>query len=306
MRLMGSIFVVVAAVGFGFMGLFGSWATSGGSGVSVEMMLFLRFAIAGAIMAALMIIRGERWPRGKLLLWLIGMGAVLYVGEAMFWFHAARFIPVGLVSLLLYIYPVIVTIFAAVFLNERLTSGRILAVGLAVVGLGLTIGPIAVSQFGRAQSDANAWIGILLGLACCLSYSIYVLLGGPATKRAGAIPASTVVIISAAAVLGAMSLGRGDALPHTSQAWVGIICLALFSTVIAITAILIGLARIGPVQTSTLSTLEPVTTVIVGATLMGQELSPLQIAGGGLIVVAAVIVARSATSAKNVDVLEIH
>src|SRR6185436_19091626 len=101
----------------------------------------------------------------------------------------------------------------------------------------------------------------------------YILVGGPATKRAGAIPASTIVIISAAAVLGAMSLGRGDALPHSPHAWIGIICLALFSTVIAITAILVGLVRIGPVQTSTLSTLEPVTTVIVGATLMGQELS---------------------------------
>jgi drug/metabolite transporter (DMT)-like permease len=257
-------------------------------------------------MAALMLVRGERWPRGTLLVWLIGMGAVLYVGEAMFWFHAARFIPVGLVSLLLYIYPVIVTIFAAVFLHERLTVTRLAAVGMAVAGLGLTIGPIAMSQFGRAQSTANAWIGILLGLACCLSYSVYILVGGPTTKRAGAIPASTVVIISAAAVLGAMSLGRGDALPTSTQAWFGVVCLALFSTVIAITAVLIGLARIGPVQTSTISTLEPVTTVIVGATLMGQELSPLQIVGGGLIVAAAVIVARSATNAKNVDVLEIH
>jgi drug/metabolite transporter (DMT)-like permease len=303
MRFIGSILVMIAAVGFGFMGLFGSWATD--AGVSVEMMLFLRFAIAGAIMVVLMLVRGERWPRGKLLIWLIGMGAVLYVGEAMFWFHAARFIPAGLVSLLLYIYPVIVTLYSALFLHERLTPARLLAVGLAVGGLGLTIGPIAFAQFNQVGSNPDAWIGITLGLLCCLSYSIYILVGGPATKRAGPIPASTVVILSAAVVLGAISLGRGDALPHVPQAWLGIVGLALFSTVIAITAVLIGLTQIGPVQTSTLSTLEPVTTVIVGAALMGQTLSVLQIVGGALIVVAAVIVARSA-AVKNVEVLEIH
>ena len=61
-QLSGAILVVIAAIGFGFMGLFGSWAMN--AGVSVEMMLFLRFAIAGAIMSIILVGRGEGWPRG--------------------------------------------------------------------------------------------------------------------------------------------------------------------------------------------------------------------------------------------------
>src|SRR4051812_40492064 len=126
-RFTGTALVVIAAIGFGFMGLFRHWAAE----LSVEMTLFLRFAIAGTIMTALTIARNERAPRGHVLLGLIIMGAVLYVAESLFFFHAMEFIPVGLVSLLLYVYPVIVTIFAVIFLHESLTPARLIALALA-------------------------------------------------------------------------------------------------------------------------------------------------------------------------------
>lgn len=307
-RFTGSILVVIAAICFGFMGLFRAWAGE----ISVEMVLFLRFAIAGCIMTLIMLARGLAWPRGRLLLALIGMGAVLYVGESMFFFHGMRHIPQGLVSLLLYIYPVLVTIFAWLFLDERLTRPRLIALGLALAGLALTIGPIIAGDNQTALPDANPKLGIALGLGCCLFYSIYILVGGPMTRRAGALPASTVVIVSAAALFGAMALGKGDSFPATAAAWVGVAALAIASTVIAITAVLVGLERIGPVQTSTLSTIEPVMTVIVGAAFMNQHLTWLQIGGGLLIVGAALIVARcSATQAiaaspSAVEIAEIH
>src|SRR5262249_5543773 len=146
-------------------------------GVSVEMMLFLRFAIAGILMAIVMFVRQLPWPRGRLLLGLIGMGGILYVGEAAFWFHAARHIPIGLVSLLLYIYPVIVTLAAWLIFKERMTDGRWLALGLACAGLVLAIWP-ETDNGQPIAAGANPALGIILGLLCCLSYSIYILVGG--------------------------------------------------------------------------------------------------------------------------------
>jgi len=307
-QLVGSILVIIAAICFGFMGLFRSWA----GGVSVEMTLFLRFAIAGIIMAMIMPTRRLPWPRGRLLLGLIGMGAVLYVGESMFFFHGMRHIPVGLVSLLLYVYPVLVTIFAWLFLHERLTHARIIALGLAAAGLVLTTVPIITSDQKSQLADANPILGIALGLGCCVSYSIYILVGGVMTRRAGAIPASTVVILSAAAVFGALAFAKGDAFPSGASAWIGVFSLAIVSTVIAITGVLFGLDRIGPVQTSTLSTVEPVMTVIVGAAFMNQQLNWLQIGGGLLIVGAAIIIARSsvksagAAASASVEIAPVH
>ena len=75
--------------------------------------------------------------------------------------------------------------------------------------------------------------------------------------------------------------------------WSGALGLALFSTLLAITAFLAGLRRIGAVQASTLSTLEAVTTVIVGAAFLGDAFKPIQILGGALILIAAVMIART-------------
>lgn len=305
--LVGAVCVIIAAICFGFMGLFRAWA----AGVSVEMVLFLRFAIAGAVMLVILRVRGERWPRGAVLWGLIVMGAALYVGESLFFFHALAHIPVGLVSLLLYIYPVIVTLFAWVFLREKITTIRIIALGLAACGLALTIGP-TLQNDEPMRPGANTLWGVALGLGCCFSYAIYILIGGSFTRRAGAIPGSTIVIISAAIVLGAVSIGKGDAFPDTFDAWLGVTMLALASTVIAITCVLVGLATIGPVQTSTLSTLEPVATVIVGMLWLNERLSWIQICGGALIVAAAIIIARATAAredqvtASNIDVAEIH
>lgn len=289
------------------MGLFRSWA----AGVSVEMVLFLRFAIAGAVMLVILLARGERFPRGRVLLGLIVMGALLYVGESLFYFHALAHIPMGLVALLLYIYPVIVTLFAWLVLREKMTAARTTALILAACGLALTIAP-SLTDAEPTRAGANTFVGVALGLACCLSYAIYILIGGGLTKRAGAIPGSTVVIISAALVLGAVSLGKGDPIPNTFDAWLGVTLLALASTVVAITCVLVGLASIGPVQTSTLSTLEPVATVIVGALWLNERLNWIQICGGILIVTAAIIIARATAArtdqvtASNIDVVEIH
>jgi drug/metabolite transporter (DMT)-like permease len=297
-RFIGTVLVIVAAVCFGFMGLFASWVTK--AGVSEEMMLFLRFLIAGFVMSIVMVVRGMRWPRGRVLLGLIGMGGVLYVGESLFYFHAAKHLgSVGLASLLLYIYPVVVTMFAWLVLKEQLTVGRVVALVVAVAGLMLTIGPLAISQLSEKDPSSHVGLGIALGLGCCVSYAIYILCGARLSQQAGAIPASTVVVLSAAAVLGAVSLSKGDALPSSMWTWLGIVLLAMLSTVVAITAVLAGLERIGAVQTSTLSTLEPVITVLVGALLMGESLSWIQMIGGGLIVLAAVIVARCGTNAVD-------
>lgn len=292
----GSLLIIISAVAFGFMALFAKWAR--GDGVTTEMLLFLRFGIAGGALALWMLMSQSRWPRGRDLLLAIIMGAALYAGMSTCYFHGLRYIPAGLVSLLLYLYPVIVTILARALLHERLTPTRLLAIGLACVGLALTIGPLALDSIDEmrsveAGSGSNALLGIALGVGCALCYSLYIIIGGPVTRRVGAIPVSTVVMLAAACVFGSIALPRGDTWPTSQLGWSGALGLALFCTLLAITAFLAGLRRVGPVQASTLSTLEAATTVAIGAAFLGDSFSPIQFVGGGLILLAAIIIART-------------
>ncbi len=69
--------------------------------------------------------------------------------------------------------------------------------------------------------------------------------------------------------------------------------LALVATVVAVVAFFAGLERIGPTETSSLSTVEPAVTVVLAAAVLGETVSALQVAGGALILAAVVLLARS-------------
>jgi drug/metabolite transporter (DMT)-like permease len=75
--------------------------------------------------------------------------------------------------------------------------------------------------------------------------------------------------------------------------WGALVALALISTVVAIVAFFAGIARVGPAEASTLSTVEPATTVALGALLLGEPVAVVQVLGGALILGAVVVLARA-------------
>ena len=87
--------------------------------------LFLRFSIAAAGMFVMLFVSKTPFPRGITLFELILLGAIGYVGESLAYFTALTMASAGLVALLLYIYPALVTTISAIFLKEHLTTIKI-------------------------------------------------------------------------------------------------------------------------------------------------------------------------------------
>jgi drug/metabolite transporter (DMT)-like permease len=211
------------------------------------------------------------------------MGGMGYVGQALSYFTALTLIPAGLVALLLYLYPAIVTILAVIILKERMSKWKIIALVIALGGTVLTIGPTAGGQF----------LGVVFGLGAAFVYSIYILVGSKITKQVTAIQSSTVVIVSAAIVSAGLVTVKGPAFPETASGWASVIAIALISTVLAIVTFFAGLERVGPTNASTLSTVEPAVTVGLAAMVLGETISLFRIIGGMMIILAVVILARS-------------
>jgi drug/metabolite transporter (DMT)-like permease len=292
-RWLGASLVLLSGASFGFMPLFASWAKD----VSTPMMLGLRFALAAAVLGGLCVLRGQAFPRGRLLALLLAMGAVGYFGEAYTYFTALNHAPSGMVSLLLYTYPAIVTVLSVTVLKEPLTAARLVALGLAVAGSALTAVPGLLADGGERTRP----MGVVMGLACALSYSVYVLVGARLPKGVGSLASSALVCAGAAVMFAGVVAARAaqglETLPRTARAWEGIIALGLVCTVFGVTTFLAGLARVGPVRASTLSTFEPVMTVAVGVVALGERFSPVQVLGGVLIVLAAVLSAGARDAA---------
>jgi len=280
-RRIGLVLIIISATSFGVMPIFARLAYN--AGAEPITVLFLRFTIAAVVMNLIMVLGRTVYPRGLILLELILLGAICYVGESLAYFLALKMTSAGLVALLLYIYPALVTALSAIFLKEHLTRVKIVALFLALSGTALTL---------RISGDGSL-LGILLGIAAAVDYAIYILLGSRILRRSGPMGSTTVIITSTAGVYAGIVAIRGVTYPATSTGWIAIIAIALISTVLAFVTFFAGLKRIGPTSASTLSTFEPIVAVVLAAIVLGETISPIQILGGILILAAVVLLATS-------------
>jgi drug/metabolite transporter (DMT)-like permease len=290
----GIAFVVTSAIAFGAMAILARFAFA--SGVDTTTLLALRFTLAAGVMLAVLRARGLSLPRGSTLGVLVVLGAAGYGGQAICYFTALKLAPAGLAALLLYLHPALVAVLAATFLHERLTATKLAALAIALAGTLLTIGP-AIGGDHLALAP-NVLAGLGFATASAAFYAVYIIVASWVGRRADTMPMSTVVIASAAAVFVIASFLRGPQWPGTAAGWLAVAGIALLSTVLAITLYFAGLARIGPVRASTLSNVEPLCTVILAAWLLDETIAPLQLAGGALILAAAVLVARARASPR--------
>jgi drug/metabolite transporter (DMT)-like permease len=279
-RLTGVLLVAGSAAAFGSMAIFGVWAQDDGTGTPV--LILVRFAAATALLVAYVRIRGVRLPSARRCVPVAAMGGIGYVGQAYCYFLALEHADASLVALLLYLFPAFVAVLAAVFLRERIRLVTAAALVLALAGTGLVVG----GGSGRP-------LGIGLAIGAAVIYSIYIAVGSVVTQGLDAIAVTTVVCVSATVTSGlivvALGLtGRSPAFPESWRGWSSLVVIAAVCTVLAILAFFAGLVILGPTSTSVLSTLEPVVTVALATTLLGESMSCPQVLGG-VVVLAAVV-----------------
>lgn len=270
--------ILLSALGFGSMALFAKFAYA--AGTTPSMLLALRFALAAALLAPVVFMRRLHLPRGGALAGFLLMGA-LYTAQSQSYFSALMYASSGLVALLLYVYPVLVTLLVLAFGWERLDKRTAGFLALAIAGMVVMLGD---NLHGQP-------LGVLLGLAAAGIYAVYILIGGRVSSSTDPL-AATLVIMSVAAVgNGALAIADGGGLPRGWGAWAAIAAIALFS-VVAIACFLAGIKVIGASQASIISTAEPVITLCLGVVLLGESLSTGQLGGGAMVLAAVVLLAQ--------------
>jgi drug/metabolite transporter (DMT)-like permease len=278
-QLTGILLIAISAASFGTLAIFGRFLYA--EGLDTFTMLFLRFGLAAILMLVILLARREKFPRGKILLPLIGMGALGYVGQSFSYLTAINFASAGLVALLLYLYPTFVFILSVVVFREKVTWIKVVAIILALIGTALTVDPAG----GQLR-------GILLAITAALVYSVYIIVGTNVMKHVSAVQSSLVIFASAGTVYGILMAFNGVHFPSTSSGWISIVGIVLIATVIPVVAFLTGLERIGPTNAAMLSTLEPVVTVLLAAWVFGERLQSIALFGGGMILTAVIMLTR--------------
>ena len=137
-------------------------------------------------------------------------------------------------------------------------------------------------------------LGVALALGSALIYALYipvigaVTAGRPMTVGAAHVALGVAIITLALAPL----IGLPQLTGVAPRAWTAMLLLAVFSTAIAFVAFLRGLAVLGAVRTSIVSTVEPFWTATLAALLLGQRFRLATVAGGALIAIAVLLLQR--------------
>lgn len=279
-QLRGIVLVLVSATAFGAMAIFAQGAY--GSGVGILTLLFLRFGVATIALQGITRWSGFALPQGRNLKILIAIGSIAFVGQALCFFGALTLIPAGLVGLLLYLYPTLVVVFNLLLGQESVTRPKLLALASATLGIVLMAG---------LTPGANP-LGVALGLGAAVIYAIYVMVGSHVLRQEAAIPACTVMVSSAAVVFGVLVAIQGPQWPTTGLGWGAALAIGLVSTTLSIVTLLLGIQAIGPVSASTLSTFEPVVTLVLAAVFLQEPIGLFQGLGGVLVLAAVIILAH--------------
>ena len=287
--LFGVILIAVSATCFGAMAVLARFAYA--SGADVFGLLVVRFSVATLALASIMWLRGTALPPLSRVLALAAMGGIGYVGQSYTFFTALNHAQASLVALLLYLYPVFVTLLAAMFLKEPLTRTTLAALVLCSLGAGLTVG-----------GGEGSALGIALGVSSAVIYSIYIVVGARLTRGVDSLASTTIICAASGLVYIVMSTirvksGTPIAFPGDAMGWAATIAIALVSTVAAILTFFAGLQRLGAARASMLSTIEPVVTVVLAAAVLGEHIAMSQAIGGALILAGVLWLAKPGTRA---------
>jgi drug/metabolite transporter (DMT)-like permease len=274
-RALGFFYVLLAGIGFGFIGIFSRIALQ--SGLSVGELLCWRFFFASVILwVSLLLTRPEliQLSRKQILI-SAALGACGYALFSTLYFKAIENVSVPLAALLLFTFPLFVNLGSHFILKERMKRIQAISLALACVGLGILLwGPLVV----------NSSVGVLYGLGAAVSYAIYVLISGQVQKNVHPL-SSSLYIITAAGVMQFIvhqpELGRLS--DFSTLQLLCILAISLFSTIGPMTLFLAGLQRLPSSQASVVAMIEPVVAALAAWFLLGETLSNFQLVGAVIV-----------------------
>jgi drug/metabolite transporter (DMT)-like permease len=180
-------------------------------------------------------------------------------------------------SLVIGISPVLIAIMASSVLREPLTQNKLLGLLAGLSGVG------TISLLSPNVNVLNRPLGISLVFGGALVYAVYTILLrrfiNERSEQAGGRRPSSLAIISWVSFLGWLFLIPASILESPwnytwdQNSWLGILYLALFSTVVGYLFYVDGVTQIGASRAAIFSNLVPVFGVLSSFLLLGEALS---------------------------------
>jgi drug/metabolite transporter (DMT)-like permease len=247
----------------------------------------LRFLLASAALLLFLLLARVPLARPSSRQWLqlaiLGFFGIFFYNLC--FFYGLHYINASRASLIVALNPAVIGLASWLLFKERLSRVKVAGIAICIAGASLVI----VSRNPQLLAgNPDAWIGDLLILGCVLGWGIYSLCARELNQSLGPVQTVTWSILLGTAMLWFTSAIGGElklaALTGLGlQQWLSLMYLGVLGSALAYIGYYEGIRKIGATRSGVFIALNPLTALILGALLLGEQLTPAMYVGGGLI-----------------------
>ena len=240
---------------------------------------FWRVALAVPVLWVFYFLKRKNNP-GQSSPWLLLAAGLAFAGDLAFWHSSIKLTSVANSTLLANLASIFVTLAVWVFLRQKPTGTFLAGLAAALVGVAMLV------QTSLAFSSTGL-LGDALGVVTAMFYVGYILaVKGLRDRGETALRLMAVTTTITAAILFPVALASGETmLPHSLYGWAVLLGLAWISHAGGQGLIAYALAHLPATFSSVGLLLQPVIAAFFAWILLGEPLVPLQIAGGGVVLI---------------------
>jgi drug/metabolite transporter (DMT)-like permease len=229
-------------------------------------------------------------PAFRKIWWVLAFGAIEMAGPFLLLGHAEQTLPSGLTGLLVATVPLFAALIAFTG-GDRAVLGPARLIGLIVgfVGVGIIVAGPGLAAGGTAGLIA---IGEVLLVAICYATAPFIV-----ARQLKDVPALGTITLSLAAV-GVFYLPIALLTQHevpTAQSTISLIALAVLCTAVAFIVFFALIDRVGPARAPLFTYVNPVVAIILGAIVLGEQITPGLLIGFPLVILGCWLAATGGT-----------
>ena len=251
-------------------------------GINANSVLFYRFALAVVMLGMLMAARRKSLKVSRRELSLLCALGVVFSTSSITLYFSFCFMDAGIASTLLFVYPVMVAVIMALLFKERLPAVSVFAIMLALSG-------IAMLYHGDGGATLSTR-GVMLVMFSSLSYAVYIVVVNKSPLRMSSMKLTFYVLFFGmlTVLTNSFITGLHIQMLTTPRMWSCALMLALLPTVFSLVLMTISVHETGSTPTAVMGALEPLTAVVIGVAVFGEQLTP-RLASGIVLILTAVI-----------------
>jgi drug/metabolite transporter (DMT)-like permease len=259
----------------------------------------IRQFLGGSIYVIFFLIKGEKLPTGKQLLWLFPLAFLMFVSANGIATYGLQFITSGLAALIAALYPLSVVLIERFYFKAiKINAPTLIGLLLGLIGIGFIFYKDSLQVHG-----SNYLLGVGLSMFAMFSWSVGSILIARNKINMNAYNSIGWQMLISAACMAIFTLASGDYIPlHAIPpvSWAAIIYMVIGGSVFAFISFIYSMKHLHPAIASLYAYINPIVAIWVGSLLLeGEEITWNSIIGTVCTLFGVYLVNRSLKKQKD-------